>query len=88
MVTSIMSAFPDRPKNDDGQNKRPTSAELSASRTAEEMVADIMNGFQGGAKQDDTGSGSGSLKTRREGDGVDEDAVQPKDEEENVRGGP
>ncbi|KAL8914024.1 MAG: hypothetical protein Q9171_001275 [Xanthocarpia ochracea] len=88
MVTSIMSAFPDRPKNDGGQNKRPTSAELSASRTAEKMVADIMNDFQGGAKQDETGGGSGSLKTRREGDGVHEDAVPPKDEEEKVRGGP
>ncbi|KAL8798331.1 MAG: hypothetical protein Q9182_006756 [Xanthomendoza sp. 2 TL-2023] len=46
LVTSILPAHPDRPRNDD-HSHQPTSAETTVSRIAEQMVTDIMNGLQG-----------------------------------------
>ncbi|KAL8678078.1 MAG: hypothetical protein Q9186_005543 [Xanthomendoza sp. 1 TL-2023] len=84
MVTSIMSAHPDRPKNDD-HNHQSRSAEITASQTAEQMVADIMDGFQGGIKEikePEIAGRSEELGTRPEGASADAGPTHEKDEGE------
>ncbi|KAL8756818.1 MAG: hypothetical protein Q9199_002673 [Rusavskia elegans] len=84
-VTSTMTAFPRRPKNEDAQSKQPTAPEVAASRTAEKMVADIMNEFEEKGNHDGSSGRSESSRTGVKGDGVEQGPAQSEDEEENKR---
>lgn len=86
MVASIMSAHPDRPKNDD-RSHQPTPAEVAATQTANKLVADIMNGFQEGVaksgNREFVGESRG-LGMRQEGDMTDDGVDDGSDEVQTV----